>query len=202
MPLVTRQANQGNLFSQADEPTDWLNGDIWVDTDNSNVFVNNGGSAVQIGIGTLGSASEAVTVDSGATALEYAESTANSILALATLDHGGSNRFYSFSRDEVIDNTDPGETTESNATNEINFAFTITRMSVKIFVGPSTISFDLNFRDDGGNASTLTISDLTTGIIETGAITDAVAAGSLCCFNLTQGNGTTQFGSITAEIQS
>lgn len=72
MPLVTRQANQGNLFSQATEPTDWQNGNIWIDTDNANVFVNRSGTAVQIGVGTLGTALQILRADSGATALEFA----------------------------------------------------------------------------------------------------------------------------------
>ena len=52
MPLVTRQATQGNLFSQAIEPPNWLNGDMWVDTDNANVAVNRSGTAQQIAPGT------------------------------------------------------------------------------------------------------------------------------------------------------
>lgn len=72
MPLVTRTSVQGNMFRQATEPTNWQNGDIWVDTDNANVSVNNSGTAVQIGIGTLGTVAQAVSVNAGATALEYA----------------------------------------------------------------------------------------------------------------------------------
>ena len=49
MPLVTRQANQGNLYRQADEPADWLNGDLWVDTDDGKVYVNISGTATVIG---------------------------------------------------------------------------------------------------------------------------------------------------------
>jgi len=38
--------NQGNVFVQATEPTStWLNGDIWVDTDNGDLFVNFSGTA-------------------------------------------------------------------------------------------------------------------------------------------------------------
>jgi len=32
MPLVTRQANQGNLFKADLEPADLANGDLWSDT--------------------------------------------------------------------------------------------------------------------------------------------------------------------------
>jgi len=45
MPLVTRQANQGNLFVTAEEPDGWNTGDIWVDTDTLQVSINNNGTA-------------------------------------------------------------------------------------------------------------------------------------------------------------
>jgi len=52
MPLVTRQANQGNLFNQATEPPDWLDGDLWSDT-TANIVKNNvGGTATDIGKST------------------------------------------------------------------------------------------------------------------------------------------------------
>jgi len=53
MPLVTRQANQGVFFKVADEPPDWQNSDIWIDTDNSDLSVNRAGTAVKIADGTL-----------------------------------------------------------------------------------------------------------------------------------------------------
>ena len=47
MPLVTRQANQGNLFVQDTEPTgSWNDGDLWVDTDTGQLSVNEDGTAV------------------------------------------------------------------------------------------------------------------------------------------------------------
>ena len=49
MPLVTRQANQGNLFKQATEPPDWLDGDLWSDTTNNIVNFNNEGNVEEIG---------------------------------------------------------------------------------------------------------------------------------------------------------
>lgn len=48
MPLVTRQAVSGRIFKQADEPTDWTNGDIWVDTDTGQVNVNISGTATAV----------------------------------------------------------------------------------------------------------------------------------------------------------
>ena len=49
MPLVTRQANQGNLFKTATEPTDWLDGDLWSDTTTNSLKLNNGGTAEVVG---------------------------------------------------------------------------------------------------------------------------------------------------------
>lgn len=50
MPLVTRQANQGNLFVEPDEPQTWSNGDLWVESDTADVFVNDSGTAEDVGI--------------------------------------------------------------------------------------------------------------------------------------------------------
>ena len=44
MPLVTRQSNQGNLWKESTTPN-WQTNDLWVDTDDSKVYVNNGGTA-------------------------------------------------------------------------------------------------------------------------------------------------------------
>ena len=49
MPLVTRQANQGNLFKQATEPPDWQDGDLWSDTTANVLKLNDGGTAKGIG---------------------------------------------------------------------------------------------------------------------------------------------------------
>ena len=49
MPLVTRQANQGNLFSQDVVPPNWLDGDLWSDTTANKLKLNNGGTAETIG---------------------------------------------------------------------------------------------------------------------------------------------------------
>ena len=48
MPLVTRQANQGNLFNQDTEPSNWLDGDLWSDTSLTPpvLKINNNGTAV------------------------------------------------------------------------------------------------------------------------------------------------------------
>jgi len=49
MPLVTRQANQGNIFREPLEPADWIDGDLWSDTTANTVKVNVGGTATDIG---------------------------------------------------------------------------------------------------------------------------------------------------------
>ena len=49
MPLVTRQANQGNLFKQATEPPDWLDGDLWSDTTDNSLKLNVSGTATDVG---------------------------------------------------------------------------------------------------------------------------------------------------------
>jgi len=52
MPLVTRQVNQGVFFRTDTEPPDWQTGDIWIDTDNSNMAINRSGTSVQQLLGT------------------------------------------------------------------------------------------------------------------------------------------------------
>lgn len=44
MPLVTRRAEQGSLFSNPTEPTDKTNGNLWIDTssDAPTLAVSNG----------------------------------------------------------------------------------------------------------------------------------------------------------------
>ena len=49
MPLVTRQANQGNLFKQDTEPPDWQDGDLWSDTTDNSLKLNVSGTATDIG---------------------------------------------------------------------------------------------------------------------------------------------------------
>ncbi len=48
MPLVTRQVNQGNLFKEALEPTEWLDGDLWSDTTNNTLQINVDGVATSV----------------------------------------------------------------------------------------------------------------------------------------------------------
>ena len=48
MPLVTRTAVSGNVYRQATEPSDWLNGDLWIDTDNGQAYVNVNGTATLV----------------------------------------------------------------------------------------------------------------------------------------------------------
>ena len=53
MPLVTRRANQGNLFKQDTEPPDWLDGDLWSDTTANELKINVSGTAASILTGSV-----------------------------------------------------------------------------------------------------------------------------------------------------
>lgn len=50
MPLVTRNAARSSVYRQSTEPTDWLDGDLWVDTSQSPplVKVNDNGTATSL----------------------------------------------------------------------------------------------------------------------------------------------------------
>lgn len=48
MPLVTRTAVSGNIYRQATEPPDWLNGDLWVNTSSGQLYVNISGTATAV----------------------------------------------------------------------------------------------------------------------------------------------------------
>ena len=47
MPLVTRTAVAGNIYSQSTVPANWVNGDCWVDTSTTphKFYTNNNGTA-------------------------------------------------------------------------------------------------------------------------------------------------------------
>lgn len=49
MPLVTRQAEQGNIFKQGTEPPNWQEGDLWADTTDDTLYINKGGTASLVG---------------------------------------------------------------------------------------------------------------------------------------------------------
>ena len=49
MPLVTRTSTQGNLYKEATEPPNWLDGDLWSDTAGNSLKLNDGGTAKSIG---------------------------------------------------------------------------------------------------------------------------------------------------------
>ena len=93
MPLVTRQVNQGNVFNVATEPTNWLDGDLWIDIGQNPPILklNDNGTARpcmwsgilaqgditvanaanEMGRLALGTATQIPEVNTGATALEY-----------------------------------------------------------------------------------------------------------------------------------
>ena len=49
MVLVTRAGNASQVYKQATEPSEWLNGDVWVDTDDGKLYVNVSGTATEKG---------------------------------------------------------------------------------------------------------------------------------------------------------
>lgn len=81
MPLVTRTAVSGNVYRQATQPTDWINGDLWVDTDNGLLYVNINGTATAI-VPTQ-TASRAIVSDAGG-ALASSTTTSTQIGYLST----------------------------------------------------------------------------------------------------------------------
>lgn len=56
MPYVSRTSNIGSLFKQASEPANWVNADLWADTDASprTLYINNNGTALALGVGAVG----------------------------------------------------------------------------------------------------------------------------------------------------
>jgi len=50
MPLVTRISGQGNIFKRDDEPPNWIDGDLWADSNATPraLFINNDGTAEQL----------------------------------------------------------------------------------------------------------------------------------------------------------
>ena len=50
MPLVTRFANRGDIFRQALEPGNWIDGDLWSDTTANILKLNISGTAADVGV--------------------------------------------------------------------------------------------------------------------------------------------------------
>lgn len=71
--MPTYSAN-ANVFRQAAAPTAANTGDVWVDTDNGQVFTYDGSNFIQQTGGALGTARQMLAVNSGATGLTYLSS--------------------------------------------------------------------------------------------------------------------------------
>lgn len=52
MPLVSRTSNQGNLFKESSEPAGWQDADLWTDSTNNVLYINDGGTARKVQIST------------------------------------------------------------------------------------------------------------------------------------------------------
>ncbi|MEE9215743.1 MAG: hypothetical protein V3U54_13390 [Thermodesulfobacteriota bacterium] len=181
MPLVTRQANQGRLFVQATEPADWLNGDLWVDTDNSNVFVNNSGTAVSIGVGTLGAATEVLTVNAGADEVEWAAGGIATVLQFYCADpvfmDNGQTRFW-----PLIGSIQAGGVDGTEASNQIPAPLTGTLQNLRFRINVNAInqSTVITIRDAGADTNiTVTVAASTTGTFSDLVNTQAVTADDL-----------------------
>jgi len=48
MPLVSRRSTNDNIWKQDEEPTVWIDGQLWSDSNAARVFVNNDGTALEI----------------------------------------------------------------------------------------------------------------------------------------------------------
>jgi len=190
MPLVTRFATRGTFFRQATEPTDWLNGDIWVDTDNANVSVNNSSTAVQVGIGTLGSGLEVNRVNSGATALEYAVlpigTRAAYFISIESVGVGQNVIFFG-----VVSGGAAG--TETDRDLYFPEAFTWNQMTLDVTTDTTDVDPTVQDRDDAVDGSQI-ITITGTGRFEDTSNSTTVAANSLIDYI---GNGEPTSGTAT-----
>jgi len=71
-------------------------------------------------------------------------------------------------------------TTESDVSNEINTAVTLTRHVDRCECNEKNSATVSSFRDDGSDVGALSITASTTGLFDTGAISVSIVAGSLC----------------------
>ena len=72
------------------------------------------------------------------------------------------------------------DTTETVVDTTINFGFQATRINANVLSNASTVNRIFAFRDDGANVGAITIIALTSGQVNSGAITTNIATGSLC----------------------
>jgi len=192
MPLVTRQANQGVFFKVPTEPPDWLNADIWTDTDTSNLAVNRNGTAVQVAVGTLaqGDLMHASTTD---TLTALAKGTADQILTMndaATLPNwetpGASGKWTTIEDHEA-------STTEASFTFTIDPAIDFDDDSMIILVCDyeATAAFALEMTINGLAAGYHDDGYRIVGGAETLINVDAAALGIIATATLSVANNTT-----------
>ena len=200
MPLVTRQANQGNVFNIATEPTDWQDGDLWIDVGQNPPILklNDNGTARpcmwsgilaqgditvanaanEMGRLALGTATQILDVNTGATALEYGGllTPRGSFFSALT---GHSNNETAFSQ---MGTTDFRNATESIVDIIISYGFEVNVVGCQVVVNSKNGASTMGFRDDGTTLGSTTITASTTGEFRTTGLTDAVASGSVCTF--------------------
>jgi len=87
----------------------------------------------------------------------------------------------------------------------ITFAFTLTRLRLKIRINTSNGATPVSFNEDNVDLGTITVPASATGAFDSGALTDSVAAGSDISIHrdtTSSSAGTFQFMPCTAECQS
>ena len=155
MPLVTRQSNQGNLFKEADTPN-WANNDLWVDTDNATLYVNNLGTATAVGSSTV--TSQRITLGANWTTTSSIFSDVTGMAFTADNNTGSSLALFRVVNDptagnvgyfQILDNA----TAIGDVPNDSGLRFPIT---LPIFVANDGQAVKLQAKN-GNNISTLTI---------------------------------------------
>jgi len=94
--------------------------------------------------------------------------------------------------------------TESAVFIPIDFNFTLTKTSINVQTNTKNGSTTYGFRDDGVTIGSVAIASSTTGIFESGVLTDAVVSGSDCVFLLdttASSSGALQSSTMTAEFE-
>jgi len=203
MPLVTRQANQGNLFKQDLEPPDWVAGDLWSDTTADKLQLNVAGTATDIGLDV---ASESATkgdtiIFDGTDWARLAIGADNEIYKVATdlpnweaeppgtgsgfsilgggLGSFSTNAAFFYTWNGLFDAV--SGTTESVIESAIIDAYIIKQVTAIAQVNTKNVASVIGARDDGVTVASVSVTASTTGVFEGGEVTVTVAAGSDHC---------------------
>lgn len=223
MPLVTRTAVSGSIYKQATVPSGWANGDLWVDTDDSTLHINQAGTDVLIALGSLtagdilyasaddtiarlakGTAAQALVMNAGATAPSWATSGGKCFLG-ANGNGAGSivgtvGYFVPFFG--PIGSTLTA--TEAGVKYPLNLAGTAKNGHAWVTVNLNTNSCVLTLRKNGADtALVITCTALTTGSFTDTSNSVTVASGALLNWKASAGaTGDTTFGNVFFEYDT